>query len=360
MKHKSWYLPILIVALAALTACSSGATPEVDTQSVIEEVEVTRIVEVTVEVGDETEPVSAPFAPVPAGAYDPNINLENGYYVAEISDGLYWITDGTYQIMFLTTGEGVVVVDAPPSIGENILNAIASVTDEPITHVIYSHTHSDHIGVASLYPEDATIIAHEAVASHLAAKNDPNRPVPTVTFTDSFTLEVGSQIVQLDYLGVNHEPGNIFIYAPKQKVLMVVDIVFPGWTPFPELALAEDVDGYLAAHDLILGYDFDTYIGGHLTRLGTREDVEIQQEYFMDIVQAAGNANASMDFGAAFGEASALGGENNPWALVSILFDSVTQQCADEVNPKWVDRLGGVDIYTFDHCWTISEHQRID
>ena len=48
--------------------------------------------------------------------------------------------------------EGVIVVDAPPSIGENILAAIAEVTDEPITHVIYSHSHADHIGAAGIYP----------------------------------------------------------------------------------------------------------------------------------------------------------------------------------------------------------------
>ena len=83
---------------------------------------------------------------------------------------------------------------------------------------------------------------------------------------------------------------------------MFVDVIFPGWTPFPDLALAEDIDGFIAAHDQILDFDFETYIGGHLTRLGTREDVEIQKEYILDIVQAAGAANAAMDFGAAFGE----------------------------------------------------------
>ena len=223
------------------------------------------------------------------------VDQQMGYLVEEIGDGLYWLTEGVYQTMFLTTGEGVIIIDAPPSIGENILKAVASVTDEPITHVIYSHTHSDHIGAAGLYPAGVTIIAHEATAAHLGAKKDANRPVPTQTFVDSLSLSVGSQTLQLDYLGVNHEPGNIFIYAPAQKVLMVVDIVFPGWTPFPDLALAEDVDGYIAAHDQILSYDFDHFIGGHINRLGTRSDVEIQKEYFNDIVQAAGKANGAMD-----------------------------------------------------------------
>ena len=52
--------------------------------------------------------------------------------------------------------------------------------------------------------------------------------------------------------------------------------------------------------------------------------------------------------------------ENNTWAFITILFDNVARQCADEVEANWGDRLGGVDIFTFDHCWKISEHQRID
>ncbi len=131
------------------------------------------------------------FAPVPQAAMGPMVDQQIGYLVEEIGDGLYWLTEGVYQTMFLTTGEGVIIVDAPPSIGENILKAVASVTDEPITHVIYSHTHSDHIGAAGLYPAGLTIIAHEATAAHLAAKNDANRPVPTQTFADNLTLSVG-------------------------------------------------------------------------------------------------------------------------------------------------------------------------
>ena len=300
------------------------------------------------------------FAALPAAAVGPEIDPDKGYRVEELGRGLYFLNDGVYQMMFLTTGEGVIVVDAPPNTGEKILSAISSVTDEPITHVVYSHSHADHIGAASLYPDDAAIIAQEKTAAHLANKNDPNRPVPTQTFSDSMTLTVGSQTLELTYRGLNHSPGNTFIYAPEQKVLMLVDVVFPGWTPFAKLALAESVDGFLEAHDTILSYDFEHYIGGHLTRSGTREDVETQKAYFADIVMAAGKANGAMDFGAAFGAVAARGGQGNPWAFVSILFDNVAQQCADDIEAKWLDRLGGVDIFTFGHCWVVSEHQRID
>jgi glyoxylase-like metal-dependent hydrolase (beta-lactamase superfamily II) len=302
----------------------------------------------------------AMFLAVPDNAAGPAIDQEKGFVVEEIGRGLYHLNDGVYQMMFLTTGEGVIVVDAPPNTGEKILTAIASVTDEPITHVIYSHTHNDHIAAAGLYPKGVEIIAHEEVAAHLAGRNDPNRPAPTRTFSDTLRLEVGNQTLELAYKGVNHAPGNIFIYAPEQKVLMLVDIVFPGWTPFRYLALAEDVDGFLAAHDQILEYDFDHFIGGHVNRSGTRADVETQKAYFQDIVAAAGKANGAMDFGAAYGEAAERGGANNIWAIFSIALGNLEQQCADEVTAKWGDKLGGVDVFTVTHCAEIASHQRLD
>ncbi len=57
-------------------------------------------------------------APIPAAARGPAIPQDKGYLVKEIKDGLYWLTDGTYQVMFLTTGRGVIVVDAPPNLAQ--------------------------------------------------------------------------------------------------------------------------------------------------------------------------------------------------------------------------------------------------
>ena len=295
-------------------------------------------------------------ASIPDAARGPTIDFTKGYLVEEINDGLYWVTDGAYQAMFLTTGQGVIAVDAPPSIGQNYLKAISEVTQEPITHVVYSHTHIDHIGAAGMFPDDAVIIAHEETASQLEQRSDPDRPVPTITFASNYTLEVGNQTLELEYHGPIHEPGNIFIYAPQQKVLMLIDVVFPGWTPFKDLALAEDVPSFISAHDKILEYDFETYIGGHLTRLGTPQDVEIQKEYFQDIQANAALANQQVDFMAIAQEV----GFENLWLVFQIYADTITQQCADATVGEWLDRLGGVDLFTYDHCWKITESQRID
>jgi len=59
-------------------------------------------------------------------------------------------------------------------------------------------------------------------------------------------------------------------YAPAQKTLMLVDIVYLGWIVFDGLAGSENVTGFIRAHNISLNnYDFDKFVGGHVTRLGT-------------------------------------------------------------------------------------------
>ena len=63
------------------------------------------------------------YAPVPASALGPALN-DQGYYVGRVERNLYWVTDGVYNSAFLTTADGVVLFDAPPSIGHNLQRAV--------------------------------------------------------------------------------------------------------------------------------------------------------------------------------------------------------------------------------------------
>jgi glyoxylase-like metal-dependent hydrolase (beta-lactamase superfamily II) len=301
---------------------------------------------------------------VPEAAKGPTISAK-GYLVQQIRDHLYWVTDGSYNTMFLVTDKGVVAVDAPPTIGKNYLKAIAEVTNKPVTYVIYSHAHLDHIGAAGMFPRNATFIAQQETAAELqrarsVAKNvSAVPPIPTVTFTKNYTLQIGNQTLKLDYYGVNHLPGNIFIYAPNQKVLMLVDIVFPGWIPFPYLAIAKDTAGFINAHDIALNnYDFDTLVGGHLTRLGTRNDVIVQKEFVSDLEKAATQANQQVSFGEIAKQVG--GGQPNPWLIFSKYIDVVNENCVNSMLPKWENRLGGAQQFMSTHCFTMTESGRVD
>ncbi len=320
----------------------------------------------------ELEAMTAPptYAPVPAAANGPAIGSK-GYLVQEIGEGsgLYWLTDGAYQIMFLTTGVGVIVVDAPPSMAANIMTAVAEVTSEPITHLIYSHSHADHIAGAGELPSGITVIAHEATAAALA-RDHPSEPefpfgtfvgggpvpAPTVTFSDDYTLTVGSQTLELHDLGPAHEEGNLFIYAPAHKVLLVIDVFFPGWVPFLGLALTEDIPAYIAAHDHALDFEFETLIAGHLGRLGTRADVQMQRDYVEDVRQNALTALQSVDFNAIAADV----GFANPWVLFGSYLGQLADHCAELTEADWVGVLGGADVFTHSHCDRMVESLRID
>ena len=88
------------------------------------------------------------YAPVPPSALGPALN-DQGYYVGRVERNLYWVTDGVYNSAFLTTADGVVLFDAPPSIGHNLQRAVdeiaaANGVSNRVTHLVYSHHHADH------------------------------------------------------------------------------------------------------------------------------------------------------------------------------------------------------------------------
>lgn len=287
-------------------------------------------------------------ADVPHAARGPSIDPDKGYLVEDIYNGFYYVTDGDTQAAFVPTFQGVILLDAPPALAPYLRPAIAEVTDADVRVLVYSHSHYDHIGAAHEFP-GATIIAHAVTAETLQRRADPRRPMPQVTFRDSYQLDWGGCHMEMTYHGPNHEAGNTFIWAPRAKVLMAIDIVTPGWVPFWQLSLASDIPGLVKAHDVILGYPFTTFIGGHLTRLGNREDVHVAQEYLRDAWSACDRARRSVGF-------EALGSDldlANPWQVARVYFSLLAREAAAPVEQKWVKRLGGVDVFTEDHCWAM-------
>lgn len=305
------------------------------------------------------------FVPLPPTAFGPPIPQEKGYLVEEIGSGLYWVTEGSYIALFLETRHGVVVVDAPPTLAAALPAAIGEVTNKPVTDFIYSHTHGDHVGVAGVSFPDATFIGHEETAATLSRRNDlTRRPVPQRTFKDRLRLNLAGQRVELIYPGPNHEPGNIFIWLPRQKTLMWVDVVFPGWVPFKGLALGKDVPGLVAGHDAALHLPFETFVGGHLTRLGTRDDVEIAREYIGDVRAACGEALATVDFFSVLTDIGFLDPSDpsflNQWELFGTYLDEVARVAEGIVLAKWLNVLGAADVFTFSHCEAMIDSIRID
>ena len=190
------------------------------------------------------------YAPVPPSSFGPALN-EQGYYVGRVERNLYWVTDGVYQAAFLTTTDGVVLFDAPPSIGHNLQRAIdeiaqANGVSNKVTHLVHTHHHADHGGASSLFGKDVVRIGHEETRRLLLRDDDPARPAPEETFSDRRTLEIGGERIELAWHGANHTPDNSVIHFPEHDALMMVDIVNVGWVPVFVVNLSDDIPGYLS------------------------------------------------------------------------------------------------------------------
>jgi glyoxylase-like metal-dependent hydrolase (beta-lactamase superfamily II) len=256
--------------------------------------------------------------------------------------------------MFLVGEEAVIACDAPPSLGERYLMGIREVTDKRISHLIYSHEHWDHIGGSNQFPADVEIVAHRMTAELLHSRNDKSRRLPTTVYDQAMTIGKAERRLELSYKGINHSIDNTFIYAPHQKTLMLIDVIYPGWMPYKNLGVAVDVPGFVDAHRKVLGYDFELLVAGHVSRPGTRQDVITQMGLLKDL-GAAAKRSYERTFREFLQDHPLSGGDKTVWDLHDDYEMALVDRMVLELEPKWSGKLRGTRTYLRDNCWAMLE-----
>jgi glyoxylase-like metal-dependent hydrolase (beta-lactamase superfamily II) len=281
------------------------------------------------------------------------IDPQKGYAVKELKPDIYMITDGSYESVFVTTGKGVVLFDAPPSFARHIVQAVTETTKEPIVEIVYSHEHVDHIGGAGLVLKQVpnlTILANDGTAEFLRELQDPNRPVPTQTFKDHYTLRLGSLTADI-HVGYWHTPtGDLLIDIPDKKCVIAIDAFSSGATPFMGFDLTMNVPEYLRIFEQLSAMDWDVMVPGHHSTPATKEDVAIAKSYVMDVVNTM--ARILAEDHRAFEARAAQKYGDNKWAIASVVMDSEVNECAEQIEGRWITKLEGVDIWAPSHCRT--------
>jgi glyoxylase-like metal-dependent hydrolase (beta-lactamase superfamily II) len=289
------------------------------------------------------------------------IDPQKGYAVKELKPDIYMITDGAYESVFATTGKGVVLFDAPPSLGRHIVQAVTEATREPIVELVYSHEHMDHIGAAGLILKQVpglTILANDGSAEFLREVQDPSRPVPTQAFKDHYTLKLGSLTADI-HVGYWHTPtGDLLIYIPDKKFVMAIDAFSSGATPFMDFDLTMNMPEHLKIFDQLSAMDWDVMVPGHHSNSATKEDVAIAKSYAADVVNTITRILAE-DHRALKAQAKRKYGDNI-WAISKVVMDSEVEQCAAAIKGRWINRLEGVDIWAPSHCRTALVYSEWD
>jgi glyoxylase-like metal-dependent hydrolase (beta-lactamase superfamily II) len=215
---------------------------------------------------------------------------------------------------FVITPTGVVVIDAlgSPALAERLLARIKTLTPLPVTHVLVTHYHADHIyGLQTFKAAGAKIIAHRAAKEYLNSDtarlrmeasreqlapwvNDQTRLVPADQWIDGdTTITVGGVLFQLKPVGPSHTPEDLAVYMPSEKVLFAGDLVFRSRIPYVGQA---DSRHWIAAMETLLAFDAAVIVPGHggLSK-EARKDMQLTRDYLVYLRSTMGQAAKNLE-----------------------------------------------------------------
>lgn len=201
---------------------------------------------------------------------------------------------------FVVARDGVVVIDAlgAPVLAERLLKLIRSVTPKPVTHVLLTHYHADHIyGLQVFKALGAEIIAErsalEYIQSETASKrladsritlapwiDEDTRIVPADRWLDgATTLTLAGTTFRIDLAGPAHTLEDLTIYVPDERVLFCGDLIFSGRLPFVGKA---DSSHWISALDHLLQYDTRQVVPGHgPASSDAQQDIRFVRDYLV-------------------------------------------------------------------------------
>lgn len=166
----------------------------------------------------------------------------------KLNDRLFMLRGGGGNTAVFIGASGVVVVDTKnPGWGRPILDKIKELTDKPVTTIINTHTHGDHVSGNVEFPATVDIVVQEntktnmekmAPAAGLAPpspaqppqpprnifKENDGKGLPKRTFTDRMTLGSGNDQIDLYFFGRGHTNGDAWIVFPALRVMHAGDI----------------------------------------------------------------------------------------------------------------------------------------
>ena len=144
--------------------------------------------------------------------------------VNELADGVYqWIGDFN-SVLVVVSGPDVLIVDPSNDWQAESLKAfIATLTESPVSHIVLTHEHHDHIGGTGVFPE-AKIYVHVNALPIFALSDLIPTPEVDETYTDFISIAVGEKTVELHYLGPGDGDATTVVYMPNEKIVATADM----------------------------------------------------------------------------------------------------------------------------------------
>jgi cyclase len=239
--------------------------------------------------------------------------------VEKLRDNLFVLRGeggGGNTAVFITNA-GVVVVDTKnPGWGQPLLDKIKELTPKPVTHIINTHTHGDHVSGNVEFPTTVEVVTHVNTAANMKEMRPvtgfkpPDKPtniftenkgrgLPKRTFTDTLSIGKGPDQIDLHYFGRGHTNGDAWVVFPSLRVVHAGDIFSGKNVPLLDAnngGSGVDIGPTLAKAATGLK-NVDTIITGHSTQM-TMADLRQYAEFnteFATMVREAKKAGRSID-----------------------------------------------------------------
>ena len=230
-------------------------------------------------------------------------------YVPTPLSGTVTMVKGRGGNIAVSSGEdGVFIIDDQlKPLTDQLLAALAKISDRPIRFVINTHYHGDHVGGnEALGKGGSVILAHDNIHrrmtsdqfSHFFDSTTPAWPddsLPVVTFNDQVTLHFNGEPVTAYHVPRGHTDGDSIVHFPASNVIHMGDIFFNGRYPFIDLDGGGSIQGMIGAVELGLSLadDETQIIAGH----GPLGDKTSLQAYHDFLSAARDNIQALVDQG---------------------------------------------------------------
>lgn len=221
--------------------------------------------------------------------------------VEKVKDNLWVIRGGGGNTAVFATAKGLTVVDTKsPGWGQPLLDKIKTISDKPITTVINTHTHYDHVSGNVTVPASVEIIAQENTAKMIPGttgvtglgntenvfKANPGKGLAKRSFKDKMTVGSGADQINLYHFGPAHTGGDAFVEFVANKVMHVGD-TFPN-KGLPIMDQQNGGSGVQYASTIRKAVDgvknVDTLINGHTPAQTTPADMREFADFVADFV----------------------------------------------------------------------------
>ncbi|EKP5962773.1 MBL fold metallo-hydrolase [Escherichia coli] len=269
-------------------------------------------------------------------------NMSQPYILQKIGERTYYVQRYFYSTTFYVGDKGVLLFDAPEGRGKYLLQAIRDVTPLPVTALVYSHYHVDHIGDSPFWNDEAKkegvnlrIIASKATAEKMQFMNS-RLPVATQVLSkkdDQFKFE--KQTIELHrFVKAGHTDDHSVWLLKQEKVAHSPDLLNPDQLPMMGFAVSDTLvyhDSNLRQVEML---DWKYFIGGH-GNIGSHDDFKFQRQFLNDLWDTTIKVRKEESFGKFMNKTA-----NNHADFARAQREAIIKKVTEVLRPKYGHMYG--------------------